>query len=228
MHIINFDEKPDKATEKQKSWLVPDPLRCLLIAPAGSGKTNLLLNILMDDNIWRYDRLYVYSKTVNQPKYQLLKDFFDAIEEETGEQCAWFFDDTSAVIEPEELDANYKNCMVFDDCQLESQKTICKYFVQGRHNNCSVFYCAQSFVELKKSYIRGNSNFIILFKVDKSILNLFYQQFISLHMSKDQWDSFLKQCFKTKHDFICISPNDPLENGFLRRSLDEFYVPALE
>jgi len=223
MQIINFDPIPDKK-KKETSWLLPDPLRCLLIAPAGSGKTNLLLNILTNDKIFTYDRLYIYSKTISQPKYQLLKDYFSAIEKETKEQMAWFFDDTDAVIEPEDLDKDYKNCMIFDDCQLESQKTICKYFVQGRHSNCSVFYCAQSFVELKKSYIRGNANFLIVFKVDKSILNLLYQQFVSLHMDKEKWTDFLSKCFRDKHDFISISPFDSLNDGFLRRSLDEFYI----
>ena len=50
-----------------KSW----PYRKLIIGPSGSGKTNYLLNsIKKDSNI--IDKIYLYAKDLEEPKYQLL------------------------------------------------------------------------------------------------------------------------------------------------------------
>ena len=47
------------------------PYRTLVIGPSGSGKTNDLLNkIETDNNIT--DKIYLYAKDLEEPKYQLL------------------------------------------------------------------------------------------------------------------------------------------------------------
>ena len=59
----------DNITEKynNKDW----PYRKLIIGPSGSGKTNYLLNsIRKDNNI--IDKIYLYAKDLEEPKYQLL------------------------------------------------------------------------------------------------------------------------------------------------------------
>ena len=45
----------------------------MVIGPSGSGKTNYLLNsIQRDNNI--IDKIYLYAKDLEQPKYKSLKD----------------------------------------------------------------------------------------------------------------------------------------------------------
>ena len=47
--------------------------RKLIIGPSGSGKTNYLLNsIQKDSNI--IDKIYLYAKDLEEPKYQFLID----------------------------------------------------------------------------------------------------------------------------------------------------------
>ena len=61
----------DNITESNnnKDW----PYRKLIIGPSGSGKTNYLLNsIQKDPNI--IDKIYLYAKDLEEPKYKLLKD----------------------------------------------------------------------------------------------------------------------------------------------------------
>ena len=47
------------------------PYRKLIIGPSGSGKTNNLLNSIQKDNNI-IDKIYLYAKYLEQPKYQLL------------------------------------------------------------------------------------------------------------------------------------------------------------
>ena len=43
-----------------------------LIGPSGSGKTNALLNLIQQDNNNLIDKIYLYAKDLEEPKYQLL------------------------------------------------------------------------------------------------------------------------------------------------------------
>ena len=61
----------DNITERKNNngW----PNRKLIIGPSGSGKTNYLLNsIQRDNNI--VDKIYLYAKDLEEPKYKLLID----------------------------------------------------------------------------------------------------------------------------------------------------------
>ena len=62
--MFNFDEITNKNDDK--SW----PCRMLIIRPSGSGKINLLLNLIQKDNNI-IDKVYLYAK-IEEPKYQLL------------------------------------------------------------------------------------------------------------------------------------------------------------
>ena len=50
-----------------KDWLYIK----LIIGPSGSGKTNYLLNSIQKDNNI-IDKIYLYTKDLEEPKYQLL------------------------------------------------------------------------------------------------------------------------------------------------------------
>ena len=43
----------------------------LIIGPSGSGKTNSLLNLIQQDNNI-IDKIYLYVKKLEEPKYQFL------------------------------------------------------------------------------------------------------------------------------------------------------------
>ena len=65
--IFNFDNITEKDNNKDWSY------RKLVIGPSGSGKTNYLLNsIQRDKNI--VDKVYLYAKDLEEPKYKLLID----------------------------------------------------------------------------------------------------------------------------------------------------------
>ncbi len=47
------------------------PIRCLLIGSSGSGKTSLLLKLIIED-YFDFDRLFIASASVFQDEYQIL------------------------------------------------------------------------------------------------------------------------------------------------------------
>ena len=62
--MFSFDDITDKS---DNNW----PYRTLIIGPSGSGKTNFLLNLIQQGNNI-IDKIYLYAKDLEEPKYQLL------------------------------------------------------------------------------------------------------------------------------------------------------------
>ena len=68
--MINFDNYTNETKTKQnKNWLyIPDhPYRILIIGGSGSGKTNLLLDLI--ENQPDIDKIYLYVKDLYESKY---------------------------------------------------------------------------------------------------------------------------------------------------------------
>ena len=71
--MINFDDYVNEnKTKHNKNWpYIPDhPYRILIIGGSGSGKTNLLLNLI--ENQPDIDKIYLYAKDPYEAKYQYL------------------------------------------------------------------------------------------------------------------------------------------------------------
>ena len=71
--MINFDNYVNEnKTEHNKNWpYIPDhPYGILIIGGSGSGKTNLLLNLI--ENQPDIDKIYLYAKDPYESKYQHL------------------------------------------------------------------------------------------------------------------------------------------------------------
>ena len=63
VQMINFDDYVNEnKTEHNKNWpYIPDkPYRILIIGGSGSGKTNVLLNLI--ENQPDIDKMYLYAK----------------------------------------------------------------------------------------------------------------------------------------------------------------------
>lgn len=52
---------------------LPSSIRGIIVGKSGCGKTNLLINLLLKDNILDYDNLMIYGKSLFQDEYELLK-----------------------------------------------------------------------------------------------------------------------------------------------------------
>ena len=91
--MINFDNcVNENKTERIGNWpYTPDkPYRILIIRGSGSGKTNVLSNLI--ENQPDIDKIYLYAKDPYEAKYQYLIN----IREKVG---IYHFDDPKAFIE---------------------------------------------------------------------------------------------------------------------------------
>ena len=154
--MINFDDYVNEnKTEHNKNWpYIPDhPYRILIIGGSGSGKTNLLLNLI--ENQPDIDKIYLYAKDPHEAKYQYLinirekvglKRFNDpkAFIEYSNDMC-----DVYKNIDEYNIDKEHKILIVFDDiiADIITNKTlnsiVTELFIRGRKLNISLVFIIQ-------------------------------------------------------------------------------------
>lgn len=219
LNVLNFDHitEDETGTVSRHGTLLPGTVRCIICGPSNCGKTNLLFNLLFSENGLRFDNVYVFSKSLNQPKYKFLERVMKGVPE-----VGYFtYDENEAVVHPYE--AKPHSVMVFDDVACERQDNIRNYFAMGRHNNLDAFYLAQTYSRIPKQLVRDNANFLVLFKQDDLNLRHVYNDHVNTDMP---FDVFKKVCAKgwssKRHGFIVVDKDRDLNGGRYRVGFDTF------
>ena len=223
MEIINFDVEDD-SKQHVHNWLLPNSIRCIIAGGSGCGKTNLLMNLIMRPGFLNYDRLHIYSKSLYQPKYQLLQDWASWLNKNANDSLISFHSDGN-IMPVEELNSQNRTVMVFDDVMLEKQSPIEKYFSQGRHGGADCFYLCQSYFRIPKQAVRDNANLIILFAQDIKNLRAIHDTFVSGDMDFNEFRKFFSTCTEKRFGFSVIDLTRDIDNGRYRCGFDKCYVP---
>lgn len=219
MKIINYDSESETIAKSKKGdpLKLPKQLRCIICGPAGCGKTNLTLNLICNDGWLEYEGLYVCSKTLFQSKYERLRQAF----EETCPEVAVFCSSMEEIPLPEQLTDGKKTVFIFDDCMVEKQDKIERYFAYGRHANVNVLYLCQTYSRIPKRVIRDNSNVLILFRQDDTNLKHVYNNHVGCDMSFEEFKQMCGECWNSdSHGFLTIDKTKSLRDGRYRNMLD--------
>ena len=248
MNIQDFSVKTPK--KRNNSPLLPSSLRALVIGRSNSGKTVLILNLLLRHGWLDYDNLLVFGNSLHQEEYQILKKALDmklskdqilnlfenqelipplkALENYRGGVLggitAEFYEDCEAIPDPKSLDAKKKNLIILDDCYLGKQSKAGAFYSRGRHNNCDSIYISQNYFTLPRNSVRENSNFIILYPQNNKSVQHIHQD----HCTDLPFEEFNKLCqniWKTKFNFLTIDLSSSILNGKYRENLERFYIP---
>ena len=171
--MISFDNYVNEnKTEHNKNWPhTPDkPYRILLIRGSGSGKTNLVLNLIEDQP--DIHKIYLYAKDPYEAKYQYLIK----IREKVGID---HHNDPRAYIEySNNMHDVYKNIgeynpdpenktIVFGDMiadmikNRKSDSIVTELFITGRKLNISIVFITQSYFKVPKDVSLNISHFFI-------------------------------------------------------------------
>ena len=158
--VINFDFLIGKSvsalSRHGKNWK-NFSIRAVFCGPSGCGKTNALFTILIHINGLRWINVYIFSKSLNQDKYQWFIDFVKSIKEVQ----VFVYSENEQVISPEEVLPN--SIKIFDDIACEKQDNVRNFYSMGRHMDVDSFYLCQSYARIPKHLIRDNFNFLVLF-----------------------------------------------------------------
>lgn len=213
---LNIQNKKKNEMQKHGS-LLPNSIRCIMCGPSNCGKTNVIISLILNPNGLRFKNVYIYSRSLYQPKYAYLKKVLSKID---GMGC-YTFSCNDTVIPPEKIKPH--SIFIFDDVICDNQKNIQSYFCMGRHKNVDCFYLSQSYTHIPKHLIRENTNLIILFKQDQMNLRHVYNDHsIAADMSFKRFMEMCNCCWKKKYGFLVIDTESELNRGRYRKGFDEF------
>lgn len=202
---------------KRHGVLLPDSIRCLIAGPSNCGKTNLMICLLEDKNGLRFKNVYVYSKSLHQPKYEYLKRVLEGVD-----GIGYFpYSENAHIVEPQ--DALPDSIFIFDDIACENLNTVRKYFSMGRHSRVDSFFLCQSYTRVPKHLIRDNANLIILFKQDALNLKHVYDDHVGGDMPFDKFCKLCSACWNDgRYGHLVIDKDSPIDSGRYRKGFDKF------
>lgn len=194
-------------------------LRMLIIGRSGAGKTNALIRMIEHPNGLTFENLYIYSKTLHQPKYEYLKRILGEIK-----GIGYYeFSSRDETMPPNEVKPN--SIYIFDDiqCNKENIGHIKDYFTMGRHFGVDVIMLSQCYTSIPKHMIRENANFLMLFKQDaRNLYHIFNDCMIGCDMTFREFLDFCHACWgaDNEYGFAIISPESPSNGGKYRKGFD--------
>ena len=158
--MINLDSITNENNKgHNEKWpYIPDhPYKILIIGGSGSGKTNTLLNLIKEqDERDVIDKIYLYARDLNEPKYQFLIEKHGNIGIKHYNDLNTFIgfsnmmDDVYENIDDYNLSRKRKKLIVFDDMIADImtnrrfQAIMKKLFVRCRKLNISLVFTTQS------------------------------------------------------------------------------------
>ena len=207
------------------------PSSVMVSGRSGSGKTNLLMNLLTDNGLYGnfFHCIIVYSPTAGQfdDTYKILgipKENF--IEEFDQESLETLIESRKELIKKKGIEWVSKNCrvaIILDDIIanrkfLESQVAL-KLFCLLRHYLCSIFVLVQSYTKLPRA-LRLNCNSVYVFPCSQSEVERLIDEVTPAGMKKRSFEKVIDYCTNDQYSFLSIN-NHAKKGERIRKNLDE-------
>ena len=218
------NEKIEQCKLADMGIIPTHPFRAYIVGASGSGKTNLLLNLVTRKGYYKdyFDFICCLSPTaLNLDKsYQALEE---KTKYETGKDLL-FFECNCEVLQEiltmqEETDKEKKVLCILDD--IVSYKKFCNskelltFAVMSRHYNISLFCLSQAFHLIPKS-IRLNMSCVIYFKGADIETEKLCEQYTPAGMRRRDFKNLVEKCTEEPYSFLYIDLNTPMHGKIPR------------
>ena len=222
--MINLDNIVNNNNEEHnEKWpYIPDhSYRILIIVGSGSGKTNILLNLINKQK--DIDKIYLYAKDLSEPKYEYLirkcenAGIKNVNDSKAFIECSNTMNDVYENIDNYNPSRKRKILVVFDDMIADTltnkkfQSVIKELFIRCRKPNISLVFITQSYFFVPED-VRLNSTHYLIMKIN----NRKELQNIAFHHSADiDYQDFMKiykECAREPYHFLTIDITLPSSN----------------
>lgn len=204
------------------SKLLPQKnVRALFIGPSSCGKTCALLSLIYHRDGISFTNLYIFSKSLNQPKYLELA----AVMKSLPEIGYFTFSDTESVPSYDEIQPY--SVMIFDDIASEANKNqhLRAYFSMGRHKNVDSFFLCQTYSAIPKQLVRDNANMLLIFRQDNLNLKHIFEDHVAPDMKFEKFYEICSLAWNSK-TFGCLMINKEcnIDEGRYRLGFDTYIL----
>lgn len=215
--VVNYDQVVlDFTHTKRQGPDLPQNIRCIVAGGSSSGKTNLVLSLILSAHGLSFENLYVFSKTLNQPKYEFLRKVMKGVPEIRFKE----FSDGSQMGE-----IPHNTLILADDIAMDSQfeKFSKIVFSRGRHFGLNVFLLVQSYAQTQKHMVRDNTNLVIVFRTDTLNLKLLHRDSAS-ELPFNVFERISNRAWEKEFNFLCIDKTLGTNNGKYRINFTDYFT----
>lgn len=200
------------------------PFRSYLIGASGSGKTNMLLNLLTREGFYKnyFDKIFVISPTACK-----LDESYQSLERDTKYQEGkdlLYFPCKKEVLQQildiqEDTKKKDKVLVILDD--IVSYGKFCRsnqllqFAVMSRHFNVSMFILSQAFYLIPKP-VRLNMSWIIYFKGSNKELTTIVEEYCPGGMDDKEFRRRVSKATEEPYSFLFIDLNTKLHGRIPR------------
>jgi len=201
--------------------LLPQHVRLLCAGPSNCGKTCALLSLIYHKEGLSFENVYIFSKSLYQPKYEEL----EVVLKNIPEIGVFKYSSVESVPSLDEVKPN--SIMIFDNIASEpgKNKHLQSYFSMGRHKHVDTAFLNQSYTNIFKHLIRENANLILIFKQD----NLNLKHIFDDHVTPDmKFDKFCEMCSlawnSAAYGCLLINKECDMSKGRYRVGFDTYII----
>lgn len=221
------------------SGTVVEPLQnanfCYIItAPPGSGKTNLIINLLKNKNMYRhkFDKIYWFSPSAHTAPIPIPED--QIIE---GYDCSTV-DEIIDSINDESDDEDDEGCnknilFIFDDCVSDlkkSDKTLAQLAWNRRHKirggSLSIIFTTQMLNAIPTTIRRACTGLFVFMTNSENEREIIKKEFINLPSGLAE--QLMDIVFSEEHAFLFIHTNKQKIGNKYYRNFDKITIPGYE
>lgn len=195
------------------------PFRACVVAPSGSGKSNLVTHLitLFSKGKGTFSTIYIICKDETEPLYKYLASKSASIIVSEG---------LHTLPDLDKMDKDDTTLVIVDDMVLEKQqKQVCEYYIRCRKKSCSIMYISQSFFMIPK-IIRNNCSYLVLLKMsgDREV-NIIMRE-AGLGLTKPQLMNMYEYATDTKFSPLIIDIESTDKSKKFRKGFIDFLNPA--
>jgi len=199
--------------------LMPHPFRAVISGASGSGKSNLLLDLLTCKNKYHgyFDLCFVISPTCStlDDSYSLLikkmkksKTKLFIINEPTAEQVEHIMTLNKEIIEEQGLVKSPKILIIYDDIisykKFMNSKAFLQSFIASRHYNASVIIATQKFKSVPRT-CRVQASSIFYFRGTHSEDEALCEDYCPPKYNKKEFMGILNHATRIPYSFLFIN-----------------------
>jgi hypothetical protein len=195
------------------------PMRCLVVAPSGSGKTNWLINYLLAvcSGKGTFGFCQIITRDKAEPLYEWVQSKTNTIRITEGLS-------TLPPLDDKHFDKTQNSLVVLDDLVLSKDlSSVEQYFIRCRKLNVSIIFLSQSYYRVPKM-IRLNTNYLVILKLSgQKDANMILGEY-GLGVSKERLLEIYEEATREKFIPMIIDFEAPKQKRF-RRGFTEIIPP---
>jgi len=162
------------------------PNQMLICGATGSGKTNILMNIVFGMACW--SRIYLIAADLEEPLYRMLIAKIKEIEKDLGYDILFTSTTLDDLPDIDSFDKSQNNLLIIDDmitASAKKLKEVAAFWTRGRKKFVTTVFLSQSYFETPK-LLRSNTKVFIFKTLQNRDLKLILKEFSQMNITVDQ------------------------------------------